>query len=176
MVGPVRVTAPARTVIDLAGGLEPRYVEPLIADVLGRRLLTRRELERAMDRAPHRPGVALVRSLIEAPKLTRSEAERLLLELIREAGLPEPDCNAKVGPYVVDVLWPEHRLIVEFDSREWHGDHVHGRFESDRRRDGHTLALGFATKRVTWRELTTERRELTGLLKDLLERRALPME
>lgn len=172
MLGPVRLTAPARTIIDLAGTLQSQYIEPLIADAQGRRLLTKRDLEQAMDRAPHRPGVALVRSLIEAPKLTRREGERRLLKLIREAGLPEPECNVAVGPYVVDVLWPDHKLIVEFDSKEWHGDHVHGRFESDRRRDGHTLALGFATKRVTWMELTAERRELAALLWRLLEQRA----
>lgn len=171
MLGPVPVTAPARTLIDLAGVLGPERLEPLIADAQGRRLLTRRELERAMDRAPHRAGVGLMRPLIQSPKLTRREGERRLLKLIRAARLPEPECNAPVGPYVVDFLWSAPKLIVEFDSKEWHGDQVHGRFESDRRRDGHTLALGYATKRVTWRELTAEPRELTALLRRLLEQR-----
>lgn len=71
-------------------------------------------------------------------------------------------------PYVVDFLWREKKLIVEFDSKEWHGDHVHGRFESDRRRDGHLLALGYRTKRATWKEVTLEREQLAALLKALL--------
>jgi len=170
MLGPVPATAPARTVIDVAGaGLDPERVEPLIADAQGRRLLTKRDLERAMDRAPLRPGVAVVRTLIEAPKLTRREGERRLLKLIRQAGLPEPECNAPIGPYVVDVLWPAQKLVAEFDSKEWHDDHVLGRFESDRRRDGHLLAWGYRTKRVTWKELTEEADELVALLRRLLE-------
>jgi len=171
MLGPVPVTAPARTIIDMAGMLEPEYVEPLIADAQGRRLLPKGELEEAMGRAPHSRGIAALRSLIQAPKLTRREGERRLLQLIRETGLPEPQCNAPLGPYLVDFLWPEHKLIVEFDSKQWHGDRVHGRFESDRRRDGHTLALGYATKRVTWKELTAEPAELAALLRTLLKRR-----
>jgi len=171
MLGPVPVTAPARTIIDMAGMLEPEYVEPLIADAQGRRLLPKGELEEAMGRAPHSRGIAALRSLIQAPKLTRREGERRLLQLIRETGLPEPQSNAPLGPYLVDFLWPEHKLIVEFDSKQWHGDRVHGRFESDRRRDGHTLALGYATKRVTWKELTAEPAELAALLRTLLKRR-----
>lgn len=172
MLGPVPVTAPARTIVDLAGTLEPSRLEPLIADGQGRRLLTRQDLEEAMDRAPHSPGIAVLRSMTAAPKLTRREGERRLLSLIRRAGLPEPLCNAPLGPYLVDVLWPEHKLIAEFDSREWHGDHVHGRFESDRRRDGYLLALGYVTKRVTWKELTQEPEALAALFRTLLEQRA----
>ena len=172
MLGRVPVTSPARTIVDMAGDLEADRLEPLIADAQGRRLLTAAELEAAVDRAAPFPGIAGLRGLVKAPKLTRREGERRLLGLIRAAGLPEPECNVGVGPYVVDFLWRDSMLVVEFDSKEWHGDHVLGRFESDRRRDGRLLAMGYRTKRVTWRELTREPGELRTLLGVLLGRSA----
>ena len=50
------------------------------------------------------------------PALTRSEAERRFLELIRAAHLPEPEVNVRVGRWEVDFLWRDLRLIVEFDG------------------------------------------------------------
>jgi very-short-patch-repair endonuclease len=172
MLGPVPVTAPARTIIDMAATLEADRLEPLIADAQGRRLLTTQELHEAMNRAPHATGIAALRSMTAAPKLTRREGERRLLKLIRHHKLPEPLCNTPVGPYLVDVLWPEHKLIAEFDSREWHGHDILGRFEADRVRDGILLAMGYVTKRVTWKELTQTPDTLAALLRTLLEQRA----
>jgi very-short-patch-repair endonuclease len=172
MLGPVPVTAPARTIVDMAGTLEPDRLEPLIADAQGRRLVTAHDLHDAMDRAPLARGIAALRTMTTAPKLTRREGERRLLKLIRRNNLPEPLCNTPLGPYLVDVLWPEHKLIAEFDSREWHGDDILGRFEADRIRDGILLAMGYVTKRVTWKELTQEPDTLAALLRTLLEQRA----
>ena len=53
-------------------------------------------------------------------ELTRSEAERRLLELIRAARLPEPEVNVRVGRHAVDFLWREHNLVVEVDGYAFH--------------------------------------------------------
>jgi very-short-patch-repair endonuclease len=53
--------------------------------------------------------------------------------IIRTYGLPEPQFNVYVEGELVDVVWPEHRLIVEVDGRKWHiGKRAFG---EDRRRD-----------------------------------------
>ena len=82
----------------------------------------------------------------------RSRARRLL-DLIGKAGLPTPRTNAKVGPYEVDILWPEHRLVIEVDGYATRHDKA---FERDRARDAHLTALGHRVMRVTWRQIVAE--------------------
>ena len=59
---------------------------------------------------------ALRQAIQTEPALTRSEAERRLLELIRAAGLPAPQTNVRIGRHEVDLLWPDLNLIVEVDG------------------------------------------------------------
>jgi very-short-patch-repair endonuclease len=77
-----------------------------------------------------------------------------MLALIRKARLPEPETNTRIGPYEVDALWPDHNLIVEFDSYTVHA--TRRSFERDRRKDRDLQALGYTVLRFTWRELTDE--------------------
>jgi very-short-patch-repair endonuclease len=85
---------------------------------------------------------------------TRSEAERRLLALVAQAGLPTPLSLRRVEGFEVDLLWPTHSLIVEFDGWSTHG-HRHA-FERDRRRDQALIAAGYRVIRVTWRQITDE--------------------
>jgi very-short-patch-repair endonuclease len=85
------------------------------------------------------------------PSLTRSEAERRLLSLIRDAGLPAPRTNVRIGPYEVDMLWPAARLIVEVDGYAYHASRA--AFERDRARDAELQARGYRVIRITWRQI-----------------------
>ena len=116
-----------------------------------RRLATRRELE---SYAPRHPALRTALEAGHEPRLTRSEAERRLLELIRAAGLPAPRTNVRVEGLEVDVLWPRQRLIVEVDGFTHDGGRA--AFERDRRRDARLLVAGYRVLRITWRELTEE--------------------
>jgi very-short-patch-repair endonuclease len=62
-----------------------------------------------------------------------------------------PESNAIVAGYEVDLFWRHPRVVVEFDSFEFHGDRR--AFESDRLRDAELQAAGFRVIRVTWRQL-----------------------
>jgi len=88
------------------------------------------------------------------PALTRSEAERRLLDLLRAAGLPPTAVNARIGRYEVDLLWRPQRLVVEVDGYAYHG--TRAAFERDRRRDAELQAAGHRVIRVTWRQLVEE--------------------
>lgn len=88
------------------------------------------------------------------PEMTRSEAERRFLALIRAARLPTPRTNVRVGRHEVDFVWPAERLIVEVDGFRYHGSR-HA-FERDRARDTDLAALGYTVVRVTWRQITEE--------------------
>jgi very-short-patch-repair endonuclease len=85
---------------------------------------------------------------------TRSELERKLLSAIREAGLPRPLVNHRLGPYKPDFLWPEDRLVVETDGWAGHGHRI--AFEDDRKRDAWFQAAGYRVLRFTWRQVMEE--------------------
>jgi very-short-patch-repair endonuclease len=50
-----------------------------------------------------------------------------------------------------DCVWPSHRLVVELDSRRFHG--TRAAFERDRARDRVLQAAGWRVVRITWRQL-----------------------
>jgi very-short-patch-repair endonuclease len=153
----IPITTPARTLLDIGLQVSPRELERAVADAQRRRLTTRGALVSVLARFPGRAGTRALRALLEtrgAPALTRSEAEERLLTLTRKGQLPAPDVNVRVGPYEVDFLWREARLVVEVDGFAFHGDR--DAFEADRRRDAELAARGFNVIRVTWCRLIDE--------------------
>jgi very-short-patch-repair endonuclease len=148
----LRLTTPARTVLDLATRLNAGDLARLVNEVQVQRLATERALHDAIGRSPRHRGVnALRRALADEPRLTRSELERHMLALVRRIGLPEPLTNARVLGYEVDFLWPHHRVVVETDGYAAH--HTRARFESDRARDAALQAAGYRVLRFSWRQL-----------------------
>jgi very-short-patch-repair endonuclease len=150
----IPITNPARTLLDISAALDPRQVERALAEAHRRRLVRAPAIAALLAHHPRRPGIAVLRRLLESDEplaWTRSEAEERFLALIREAELPPPQVNARLGPYEVDYLWREHRLAVEVDSWTFHSDR--NAFESDRRRDADLAARGFRVIRVTWRQM-----------------------
>ncbi len=151
----LRVTSPARAVLDLAAAEHP-FLDAVFGEMLARRVLREPQLKAALARAGRRKGVALVRSLIAANRrgFTRSHAERVLRRLCRTAKLPEPLSNVKLVGYEVDFVWPKERLVIEVDGFQFHGHRV--AFERDRRKDQVLLTAGYRVVRVTWRQLVDE--------------------
>jgi len=153
----IPLTAPARSLLDLAADATEDALEQAVAEAVAMRLTSARELEQALDRAPGRSGTARIRAILDAdaePALAGSKPERLLLELIRQAGLPEPLVNKPFHGFRIDMRWPEHRLALEFDGHRFHGSRA--AFERDRRRDQVLAAAGYTVIRVTWRQLIEE--------------------
>lgn len=150
----IRVTSPARTVIDSARDPD---LEELLGSALATNLVTARQLDLAIADCPTRPGVRrLHRTLHQpgGPRRTRSWGERRLLALVRQAGLPVPLTNQMLNGYQVDAVWPDHRLVVEVDGWNFH----RGRraFETDRARDAAHVAAGYRVLRFTATQLRDE--------------------
>lgn len=151
------VTAPARTIVDLAGVLTTLELESVIATALKMRLTTVPKIRDAMARAPaSSPGIANLRRLLENGGFarTRSVYERRLLELIIAAQLPRPLTNHLVAGHEVDMVWLDRRLVVEFDGFSFHSDRR--AFETDRRRDQDLVLAGFRVIRITARQVDEE--------------------
>jgi very-short-patch-repair endonuclease len=147
----IPITRPARTLRDLRR-LVPQPVY-------------RQAVRKALD-------LRLIRSTgISEADVTRSELERLFLRICRRHRLPQPELNVRVGPYEVDFLWRDRRLIVEVDGFRHHGHRA--AFESDRARDAQLQSGGFTVVRFTYRQLTRDTSSVIAALHSLIGQRSL---
>lgn len=158
-------TSPARTLVDLAGAVGDRTLRSGFERAAQRKLLDIPAIEASMD--PGRRGNPSLRGLIDewrrAALVTRngklkSPLEAKVLPLLLRRNLPDPRLNAPVeianGRIEVDFLWPDHRFVVEVDSRDFHGTDL--AFERDRWRDRELVRAGYGTLRVTHRQAEHE--------------------
>ncbi len=162
----IPVTSCNRTLLDLAELLSPQRLRSTLEAVQRRDLLDVKALKALLARSPGRRGVTPLRAALaqlhdQAPFI-QSELERRFLELIRAAGLPEPQCNVVVAGELVDFYWPARRLVVEVDGYRFHK--TRRSFEEDRRRDARLQIAEIRVVRVTHERIT---READALLADL---------
>lgn len=159
------VTGVVRTITDLAAVLGPDELAAVVNEALVRRLVRREQLT-----LPHgAPGAARLRDVLDGASPTRSEAERVLLRLIRRAKLPAPETNVRIAGIEVDMLWRAERVVVEVDGFTFHGDRA--AFERDRRRDMALRAAGWTPVRVTPRQVAREPEAVLAHLAGMVVRR-----
>jgi very-short-patch-repair endonuclease len=154
----IPVTAPARALLDLASACSGATLERGLSEAFARRFVSEGEIRACLARAPGRHGAGALRALLDSldgPQITRSAAERELLRLLHDAGLPAPRTNVRLAGHIVDAFWPEHGLVVEIDGFAVHGHR--SAFERDRARDQALLAAGYRVMRITWRQLLHQR-------------------
>lgn len=164
----LRVTGPARTVLDLAPRLTEAELEAVVDD-LRHSYLKLEQLGKVVERYPGHRGAAAIRRIIERPSgPTRSQFEREFKAFVKRYGLPMPLINPRVHGYEADALFAAERVIVELDGWDFHSSRRS--FRSDRARDAHLLAHGYATVRITWERLTEQPDELAAQLGTILAR------
>lgn len=165
----IPVTSPGRTLIDIAGCVPADELEHAVAEAFALRLTDRRRLLRAIERAGRRRGVGALRSLLDAetpPARIRSRTERRLRALIRGTDIPEPEVNARVGPWEVDFLWRDRGLVVETDGYGAHSSPW--AFERDHRKTAALEDMGLTVRRISDRQLIDDpERALRRLRRDL---------
>lgn len=166
------VTSVARTLLDLAAVADAHQVERAANEAQARRLGDRLPIEHLLLRHRGHRGVAILRTALSIGELgldlTESELEEAFLVFLDEYGLPRPELNRWIGTRRCDAVWPDARLIVELDSRMWHG--TTRAFEQDRARDRDLAVAGWRTVRVTAGHLRDQRDALAADLRALLER------
>lgn len=115
----VRVTSPARTMVDLAGRATLGTLSE-ISHVLGiRHGLAAEDVFAAAARRRRIDGVARLRAIYEGDAaVLLSRLERAFVELLRGAALPLPQTNRKEGSFFVDCRWPG--LTVELLGFRFH--------------------------------------------------------
>lgn len=156
--GAIRLTAPARTFLDLAPVLPPATLEVALDDALARRLVTIDKMRRSIDAAGPRHGIEVIRTLVAARAdgpPPESPLETRFVRFLRERSFPEPVLQYEVSDgrrrAYLDFAWPEVMLAVEVDGFRAHsGRH---RWESDRTRLNMLTLLGWRVIHVTARDL-----------------------
>ena len=150
----IPITSPGRTLVDLAAVVGTRELEATVARAEREGLIAPESLSALVARHRGRTGMPALEAVLRlpgGPALTRSEAEAKFLALIREAGLPPPECNVAVGRYEIDFLWRGSGIGVEVDGFRYHASRP--RFEGDRRKDSQLLATGITVVRLSWRQI-----------------------
>jgi hypothetical protein len=149
----IRTTSPARTMLDCARQLDRAHkLTRTLAEGRRRRILSEPAMLDVCARFPNHPGAAPLTRAIVHHVPTRSEFEDRFAPFCADYGLPIPIFNAPVAGYEADAYFPDHKLVIELDSWEFHKDR--DAFISDRDRDTDRLAAGIATVRITWERLT----------------------
>jgi very-short-patch-repair endonuclease len=166
----IPVTAVPRTLLDYAEVAGKQQLRHALDAAVRMEVLDGRALDALLARCLGRRGRRLVKAAVAelrgpAP-WTQSELERAFLALIREDGLPEPRTNVMVAGYLVDMWWPEERLVVELDGYRFHKSRK--QFEEDRLKDAKLLLEDCRVLRVTQRRVQYDREALLGDVEALL--------
>jgi very-short-patch-repair endonuclease len=146
----LRVTARPLTVVEAAvrrpGGAQ-------LMDRALQRDVELRQLWRAHLRNKGRYGSPAARRLLQAADDgARSAAERLLVKLLRGAGITGWRANYPLGGYKIDVAFPNAGVAIETDGWAFHSDALS--FQVDRKRQNAIALLGWQVLRFTWLDLT----------------------
>ena len=118
-VGGTVVTSPVRTALDIA--CRGSLVEAVAGvDALAHRFgFPPQDVVHCAHRHPGRRGAARLPTVVRlANPLADSPMETRIRLAIVLAGLPEPELQYPVGPYLLDMAYPELMIAVEYDGRE----------------------------------------------------------
>jgi very-short-patch-repair endonuclease len=74
--------------------------------------------------------------------------------------------NVPVAGKIVDGLWPDLRLVLEFDGWKDHGKR--GQFETDRLRDQHLTIANHRVIRITKRQIDSRPYALVARLASII--------
>lgn len=177
----VPCTTVARTIFDQAARATPSAIDLDIDSALRRDLVTLDELIDVRDRlaTKGRRGAVRFRAVLAARVGTpgavpESAPERLLARALVRHGLPEPVAQHVVcdraGRFVarVDLAYPDHRIVIEYDSYRHHVGK--SALVRDSVRRNALVALGYRPVTATAEDLRDKGARLAGVLRELLRR------
>jgi very-short-patch-repair endonuclease len=172
----LRVTTPVPTVLDAAASLGVDRGARVVDRALQRRVVTLEALRRAQVRRSGRRGAPVTARLLAlAAGGAVSEAERLAHSQMRTGGIGGWLANVPMdvpgfGRAVVDVAFPEQKVILEIDGWAFHRDLR--AFLVDGPRQAALTADGWVVVRTHWYELTETPEVFLATLRRVLASRS----
>jgi very-short-patch-repair endonuclease len=173
----IPTTAVPRTLLDLAATIGERSLHRAVERAERLNLLDLPAIDELLDRCGRHRGRRKLRSALDIYRdqvFSRSRAERLLLALIKEAGLPRPAINSFVAGHEIDAYWERERFAVEVDG--WGTHRTRTAFESDPVRQEDLKLADIDSIRLTARRIEREPGEVAKRLARLLEQRRHAVE
>lgn len=145
------VTDVALTVLEAAVALGPDG--PAFLDRALQRHVRFAALHRAHCRNLGRHGSPAAGALLAvASDRAGSHAERILVRVLRDAGIHGWRLHHRTQGYELDVAFVRERVAIEVDGWAWHVDR--DRFQHDRQRQNDLVGQGWTVLRFTWHDLT----------------------
>jgi very-short-patch-repair endonuclease len=168
----IPVTTPVFTLLDLATILSPHRLDSAVNEADRLDLVDPESLRAALAERAGRPGVRVLRDLLDRHtfRLTESDLERLFLRVVRNAGPPTPETQVWLNGHRVDFFWPDLGLVVETDGLRYH--RTAARQSVDARRDQAHIAAGLTVLRFSHAQIKFERRRVEATLGRVAERLA----
>jgi very-short-patch-repair endonuclease len=166
----IPATTVPRTLLDLGAVLQRDEWRSALRQAEQLRLTDRLRLADLVERYPRKPGIAIVRAVVEEAgsgmAIVKSELEERFQAFLLNAGISLPATNVQIEGIEVDCAWEAERVAVELDSRTFHD--VADAFETDRARDRRLEAAGWRVVRITWRHLHQTPSEVEADLRRLV--------
>jgi very-short-patch-repair endonuclease len=166
----IPVTSIHRTLLDIAAQLRREDLEAAINAADKHGLTTPPRLRAALADYAARPGVAVLRAVLDRRTfvLTDSQLERRFLPIARRAGLPRPRTGRRLNGFKVDFHWPELGLVLETDGLRYH--RTPAQQARDRLRDQAHTAAGLTPLRFTHAQVRYEPDHVEQTLSAVVER------
>ena len=158
----IPVTAPARTLLDLAAILPYWPLRRAVREAMAlRRVAIRQLVDVLARRGPCRGSRNFARIIADGFMPTESLLSDIVLDLILAGGFERPEVSKPLildGRRVVpDFRWPAQQIVVEADGGQWH-DHPLAR-QDDAERDALLEAHGHHVIHVTWDQAVTKQQQ-----------------
>jgi hypothetical protein len=168
----LRVSSTLRMLVEVAATETPAELARLITAGVQRRLLRldardgRNEVEALLARHSRRPGTSQLRAALARYRHPgNSNLEWAFTELLhRHPEIPPPpQRNVHIDIWEIDAYWPDQRVAVELDGRQYHV--AVAAMERDRRKDIALQRLTITPLRFTDFRFETDE---AGIVEDLL--------
>lgn len=167
VVDGLRVTAPALTALEAAAVQGVRVLD----NALLRKRVTLDQLDAAHARYPRRRGAPWARQTLAAMRNgTRSEAERIVAEVFRDADITGWIANFEIHGHPWDFVFEESELIVEIDGFAYHRDSEV--FQRDRTKRNVLTGNGWRALHFTWDDITLRPMKVAAEVRHALKRPA----
>lgn len=175
-IGPLDVTAPARTLLDLAAVVRPDQLERAMDSALRRKQVTLPELRLtlSLNARRGRRGVRAFRKALDLRDGTippHRGLETRLWRLIRSSDLPTPLREYPVIEngkeiYRIDFAYPNQMLAIEADSWKHHSDRIS--WSKDQGRGNVLTVRGWRHLHFTHEDETERPDEIIGTIRSCL--------
>lgn len=148
----IRVTSPARTMLDIAARRTDRQYKRDVNNALHSHILTAGAIVDLLVRNPHHPAAKRLSYFVTTDGgPTQSDWEREFPAFCLAQHLPPPVMALRRSGHTPDAALPGLGIVFELDSWEYHSTRLD--FETDRDRDVDYMVDNLLPIRITWERM-----------------------